>query len=105
MTIPAYAPALVSKQTPELPGTVQRAPITRKASLTAIKAAVAARALPVLKAPLEAFQRRSSSMLGPTLSQEIVVEVSKGFDQGGPAYLNPDVPLRRHDTQEPAQKE
>ena len=82
MTIPAYALASASKQTLELPGAVQRAPIVRRASLTAIKTAIAARALPVLKAPLEAFQRRSNSLLGPTLSQEVVVDVSKGFDRG-----------------------
>ena len=82
MTISAYPPALASEQTLELPGAVQRAPILRRSSLTAIKTAVVARALPVLRAPLEAFQRRSNSLLGPTLSQEVVVDVSKGFDRG-----------------------
>ena len=82
MTISAYAPDSASKQTLELSGAVQRAPIVRRSSLTAIKTAIAARALPLLKAPLEAFQRRSNSLLGPTLSQEVVVDVSKGFDRG-----------------------
>lgn len=70
---PAYSPPSPAAETLELP---RQAPLARKTSMAALRAAVMARALPVLKSPLEAFQqRRSKSVDVPIPSQE--TEVSR----------------------------
>ena len=70
---PAYSPPSPAAEMPELP---QPARLVRKTSMAALRATIVARALPVLKSPLEAFQqRRSKSVNLPVPSQE--TEVSR----------------------------
>ena len=54
---PAYSPPSPAAEILELP---QPARLVRKTSIAALRATIAARALPVLKSPLEAFQQRRS---------------------------------------------
>ena len=68
---PAYSPPSPAAETPELS---RPAPLVRKTSIAALKATFVAKALPVLKNPLEAFQqRRSNSVKLPVPSQEAEV--------------------------------
>ena len=71
---PAYSPPTPAAETLKL----QRpAPLVRKSSIGAIKAAIVAKALPLLRNPLEAIQqRRSNSVNPPAPSQE--AEVGRG---------------------------
>ncbi len=68
---PAYSPPSPAAETLELP---RPAPLVRKTSIAALKATFVAKALPILKNPLEAFQqRRSNSVKLPVPSQEVEV--------------------------------
>ncbi len=68
---PAYSPPSPAAETLELP---RPAPLVRKTSIAALKATFVAKALPVLRNPLEALQqRRSNSVKLPVPPQEAEV--------------------------------
>ena len=68
---PAYSPPSPASETLELS---RPALLVRKTSIAALKATIVAKALAVLRNPLEAFQqRRSNSVKLPTPSQEAEV--------------------------------
>ena len=68
---PAYSPPSPAAETLALP---RPGPLARKSSMATIKATIVAKALPLLRNPLEAIQqRRSNSVNPPAPSQEAEV--------------------------------
>ena len=80
---PAYSPPSPAAETLALP---RPGPLSRKSSMASIKATIVAKALPLLRNPLEALQQRRSSSVNPPapLLEAEVRSLPRGEDRWRP---------------------